>query len=283
MEWKHRVPKELAEKIVNMLNKITRTNVNFMGENGEIIATIQKERLGTIHEAARKIMNGEIEYSAVTSEEAAKYEGIKPGYNGAVKSDGEIVGCLGISGDPEAVRPLQQMASVIVEEELKKNVIDKKKQRIVNNVAQNVKKISETIQEVAAGAEELTSTSRKMESIGGKLKNEIGGINSIVEIIHDISSKINILGLNAAIEASRAGKEGKGFSVVANEIRKLSQESNSSLKEIKITIGVANDTILEIAEIVKQNLITTVEQAGALEEIRKSMVEINNEVKKVSE
>ena len=282
MEWKHKIPKELAERIVKMINGITGTNVNFMGEDGEIIATMQKERLGTIHEVARKIINGEIDYAAVTNEEAIELGGVKPGYNGPIKVEGEIVGCLGISGDPKVVKSLQQMASIIVEEELKKNVIYKEKQNIVNNVAKNVEKISATIQEVAAGAEELTFTSKNIESIGKKLECEVSSINNIVGIIQGISNKTNILGLNAAIEAARAGKNGNGFSVVAAEVRKLSRNSDSSLKEIKAMLDIIKDTIFEITTIVKQNLLTTMEQAQSLEEISKSIMEINNEVKRVS-
>jgi sugar diacid utilization regulator len=282
MEWKHKIPKELAERIVKMINGITGTNVNFMGEDGEIIATMQKERLGTIHEVARKIINGEIDYAAVTNEEAIELGGVKPGYNGPIKVEGEIVGCLGISGDPKVVKSLQQMASIIVEEELKKNVIYKEKQNIVNNVAKKVEKISATIQEVAAGAEELTFTSKNIESIGEKLECEVSSINNIVGIIQGISNKTNILGLNAAIEAARAGKDGNGFSVVAAEVRKLSRNSDSSLKEIKAMLDIIKDTIFEITTIVKQNLLTTMEQAQSLEEISKSIMEINNEVKRVS-
>jgi hypothetical protein len=267
MEWKHKIPKELAERIVKMINGITGTNVNFMGEDGEIIATMQKERLGTIHEVARKIINGEIDYAAVTNEEAIELGGVKPGYNGPIKVEGEIVGCLGISGDPKVVKSLQQMAAIIVEEELKKNVIYKEKQNIVNNVAKNVEKISATIQEVAAGAEELTFTSKNIESIGEKLECEVSSINNIVGIIQGISNKTNILGLNAAIEAARAGKDGNGFSVVAAEVRKLSRNSDSSLKEIKAMLDIIKDTIFEITTIVKQNLLTTMEQAQSLEEI----------------
>lgn len=80
MEWKHKVPKELADRIVKLIHNITKTNTNFIGEDGEIIATMQPERLGTIHESARKIMLGEIDFSSITVEEAAKLNGVKPGY-----------------------------------------------------------------------------------------------------------------------------------------------------------------------------------------------------------
>lgn len=114
MEWKHKIPKDLADKTVQMLNNITGKNVNIMGEGGEIIATAQKERLGNIHEAARKIINGEISSASITVEEAEKLQGVLPGYNGPVIINGQIVGCIGLTGDPEVVKPLQQMAAKII-------------------------------------------------------------------------------------------------------------------------------------------------------------------------
>lgn len=61
-------------------------------------------------------------------------------------------------------------------------------------------------------------------------------IESIIGIIHDISEQINLLSLNASIEAARAGDEGKGFSVVASEVSKLADRTSASLKEIETLI-----------------------------------------------
>lgn len=69
-----RMPIELAEKIVDMLHNVTHDNVNFIGENGKIIASIQTNRIGSIHEGGKRIMAGEIDELAITSEAAAELQ-----------------------------------------------------------------------------------------------------------------------------------------------------------------------------------------------------------------
>jgi sugar diacid utilization regulator len=120
LAWNHQVPKELAERVVQIIYEVTGSNVNLMGQGGEIIATKQPERLGTIHAGAQKIMNGQAEEVAITVADASQLQGVKPGYNGVILFDGKRIGCIGISGDPEQVRPLQKMAAIIIAEELKK-------------------------------------------------------------------------------------------------------------------------------------------------------------------
>lgn len=69
------------------------------------------------------------------------------------------------------------------------------------------------------------------------MSNNIENINNITKLISDISEKTNLLSLNAAIESARAGEAGRGFSVVAEEIRKLADESSNSTKEINNMIA----------------------------------------------
>jgi hypothetical protein len=138
-----KVPLELAEKVVKILHEITGNKVNFMGTGGIILASAQPERVGTTHEGGKIIMSGQKNEIAITREMAATMEGALHGYNGAVKYQGERVGCIGIGGEPEQVKPLQQLAELIIIEELERNNDQNERSSIIRNIVDKVKDISE--------------------------------------------------------------------------------------------------------------------------------------------
>lgn len=282
MEWKHKIPKDLAEKTVEMLNNITGKNVNVMGEGGEIIATAQKERLGSIHEAAKKIISGEIKSASITVEEAEKLKGVLPGYNGPVVINGEIVGCIGLTGDPDMVKPLQQMAAMIIEEEINKRIKEEAKHETISTVSAKIQEVTDLIKGISKSAEDISGTSENIRDTAKKLEDEIVNINKVLDFIKNIARQTNLLGLNAAIEAARAGEYGKGFSVVATEIRKLSLNSADSLKDIEEILEEIKKFIMYIANTVDENLIKTNEQAEGLVQVEENMSNIEEKIVKIS-
>ncbi|HOK30219.1 MAG TPA: methyl-accepting chemotaxis protein, partial [bacterium] len=82
--------------------------------------------------------------------------------------------------------------------------------------------------ELNRGFTQVTETTNSVSSVMAELETAAGEIGRIVETITSISSQTNLLALNAAIEAARAGEAGRGFAVVADEVRKLAEESNQS-------------------------------------------------------
>lgn len=89
------------------------------------------------------------------------------------------------------------------------------------------------------GSQSLTVMNQSMSTIDARTRE----MTNIIEIINGISEQVNLLSLNAAIEAARAGDAGRGFAVVADEISKLADQTATSLKEIDTLIRVNNDEI----------------------------------------
>ena len=125
--------------------------------------------------------------------------------------------------------------SVTVSEDLEKTSL------VLNTF---IEKLGRVVVDIEDGSERQLELVQKVSSLTEQAKN----IKDVLSIIGDIADQTNLLALNAAIEAARAGEHGRGFAVVADEVRKLAERTQKSLGEIGANVNLITQNVVEIAE-----------------------------------
>jgi len=147
--------------------------------------------------------------------------------------------------------------------------------RVGIELSELVKSSHTASEELSASSEEMAATARSMEDSTSVAKSGLEKINGISKDIGRISAQTSILGLNASIEAARAGDKGRGFAVVADEVRKLSEGAKQSALAISKDIIEVNDTVRILIESIGKLAIVSENQALGVVDLTQSLEEIS--------
>lgn len=150
--------------------------------------------------------------------------------------------------------------------------------------------LASTIEEITAQTQEIASVSSGLSNVARESQSRVGETDQVLGLIKNIASQTNLLGLNAAIEAARVGELGRGFGVVAEEIRKLAVGSSESIKKIESIVNmIQNDSsntatqLTQMNEVIGQIAAALAEVAGTVQQVTGMTNELDQMAEQISQ
>jgi methyl-accepting chemotaxis protein len=289
---------KITHVMFEILNGRLNVEIPYLDRNdeiGEMAAALDKFKLNTIE-------NKEFERKTKEQEEKSQLE--KQSELNAISSDFE----RSIKGIADIVASSVTELNVTAKElgDLSNHTSQDSKQlgslfsltynnindtaKAINEFTSAINEISKQVNNSSVYANKATVQADNISAVISDLSNKANAITSIIDLIHGITSQIDLLALNATIEAARAGESGKGFAVVANEVKALATQTSKATDQINIQISAIQQSTNKVVDGIKEitDSVKTINQnsasiASAVEEQNVTASYIAENVSKVAE
>ena len=170
----------------------------------------------------------------------------------------------------------------LIQEDLQKNIDDLKEittaTKDASSLANNSRKnITQIVSELTQLSEQVMQNNHSI----AELANQTNSITSVIDLITDIADQTNLLALNAAIEAARAGEHGRGFAVVADEVRQLAERTHKATGEISVSIKTLQQEMSEIQMSSEKMKETAEESTGKIGAFEGTLIDLSENATRI--
>ncbi|KPX59419.1 methyl-accepting chemotaxis protein [Pseudomonas syringae] len=246
----------------DLTQEITSNSEDETGQLLKALSSMQKDLKGTVQQiadASDQLASAAEELTAVTEDST----------RGLVRQNDEI---------QQAATAVNEMTAAV--EEVARNAVSTS--QVSSQTAEDATKgqyqVQQTVMAMNTMAGDINDSTQRVETLAGQIRD----ITKVLDVIRGIAEQTNLLALNAAIEAARAGEQGRGFAVVADEVRALAHRTQASTGEIEAMIKVvragADEAVQSMgkSQSMAQRTQSLAAEAGlALERISAGVSEIN--------